>query len=96
MAEERRDRRGRRRAGAREGGLAQVAVKPVRIPRLHDAVQDNLRAFISDNVAAVDFRRVDTVRHDPDLAQQFQPARRGGSQDEDGAGHAGGKLRLGR
>lgn len=29
--------------------MAQVAVKPVRIPRLHEAVQDNLRAFISDN-----------------------------------------------
>jgi DNA-binding FadR family transcriptional regulator len=71
MAKERRDRRGRRRAGAREGGLAQVAVKPVRIPRLHDAVQDNLRAFISDN----GLRAGDSLPAEGDLAQSLGVSR---------------------
>lgn len=51
--------------------MAQVAVKPVRIPRLHEAVQDNLRAFISDN----GLRAGDSLPAEGDLAQSLGVSR---------------------
>lgn len=51
--------------------MAQVAVKPVRIPRLHEAVQDNLRAFITDN----GLRAGDALPAEGDLAQSLGVSR---------------------